>query len=448
MDTLEPATFGAVGDGATDDTGALQAMFDAGPGNLVVFPAPSQRYRVSAVIVRSHTRVIGPASLIADNSVDGNSSVVTVEPDVRLESLDLNVPSGSRLQRCVTITDRCEIGSVVVRADQQLVNADDNLDGAVQIRGDGITVDRVSVSKCDYAVVAYRCRNLRLGHVEIDYYVRGLLLRLVDGCLLDGMHAKGLSPNSRHDPGHNGLLMGSVRRATLRGVHVEDAGEHGVRIGGPDVVDSKAIESEDIVIDSPVVHRSGQCGLKVHPGHGHTVERLTVIAPMLVDSASRSRPGTNEDGLRLQEVHHSRIVAPTITRSQHEISGYDGIYIENCFDVSIDQPRIAGVVRHGIHVERVNGNVNSLFVDGANIRSCGQNGVMIDGTGDHILRDIRLTGLFIRECGGHGVVCRTRSRTSGANQPVVLQGWVSQANQGAKLISQDPDIIDQLDELR
>jgi hypothetical protein len=237
--------------------------------------------------------------------------------------------------------------------------------------------------------------------------------------------------------------MGSVRNAHIRGVRVEDAGEHGIRIGGPD-----AFESEDIVIEAPVVYRSGQCGLKIHPGPEHTVERLTVVAPMLVDSASRSKPGTNEDGLRLQDVRHARIVSPTITKSQNSVSAFDGIYVENCFDVTIDSPRVFGVRRDGIHVERVAGNVNSLFINGATIRDCGGNGVTIDGSGEATLRDITLTNLYIRECGRIGVKCTTRGKTSGANQPVILQGWISQARGGAKEISDDPDVIDLLNETR
>jgi len=141
-------------------------------------------------------------------------------------------------------------------------------------------------------------------------------------------------------------------------------------------------------------------------------------------------------------------VSPTILKSQNAVSGFDGIYIENCFDVTITKPRVVGVRRDGIRIERVAGNVNSLFIDGATIRDCGANGVTIDGSGDAILRDISLTSLFIRECGGIGVKCTTQTKTAGANQPVILQGWISQAQGGAKQISEDPDVLDLLKEVR
>lgn len=59
-------TYGATGDGVTDDTAAIQAAIDAANGGAVVFPAPTVTYKTTAPLVpKIYTTFRGTASLTA-----------------------------------------------------------------------------------------------------------------------------------------------------------------------------------------------------------------------------------------------------------------------------------------------------------------------------------------------------------------------------------------------
>jgi hypothetical protein len=436
IELFTPDQFGAVGDAMTNDTAALQALFDAAQGKTVLFGDNAKIYLVTSVIVRQGTQIIGSMCLQSDNTVGGNSSVISLEPDVAADEVILKIPDASILQRGISVGQGNKVKFISVLASQQAAATDDNLDGIIQLRGDDIWIGQIKSRNCDKPIFAYNCDRLKIGHVDIQNYVCGASFRNVRHLTIDSYFCQGLSPNSGHEPGHNAILMGSVQNAVVKGVIAEDAGEHGIRIGGPD-----AFQSEAITFVAPIIRRSGQCGFKANPGPGNTVTRLTVVAPMIVDSASRSTPGTNEDGIRLEAVQYARIISPTITKESNGVSGYDGIYLNDCFDIVIDSPRINSVGRHGINIEPITGIVNSVFINNASIAECGSTGVNIQGIG--ILRDITLMRSYIRLCGEYGVHCTTSGSTSGANQPVILDGWIKDTATG-KLISKDPDIIDSL----
>ena len=429
--------FGAAGDGVTDDTAALQALFDAAQGKTILFDDSTKVYLVSQITVRKGTRIFGPLCIETDNSVGGNGSVILLEEDVVADAIVLKIPDSSILQRGISVSHRNRVGLISVSATEQAAASDDNLDGIVQLRGDDIWVGQIKSRNCDRPIFAYGCDRLTIDHVDIQKYLLGASFRNVRNLTINGYVCTGLSPNAKHEPGNNGILMSSVQNAVVKGVIIEDAGEHGIRIGGPD-----EFQSEAITFVAPIIRRSGQCGFKVHPGSGNTMTGLTLVAPMIIDSASRSKPGTNEDGIRLEEVRSSHVVSPTITKNTNGVSAYDGIYLNDCWDVVIDSPRIYGVGRHGIHIEPVSGRVNSVFINNAAIRDCGGSGVKIQGHLD-VLRDITLMRAYIRECGEFGVHCTTSGSTSGANQPVILDGWIKDAATG-KSISVDTDVIDSL----
>ena len=432
-----PDQFGAVGDATTNDTAALQALFDAAQGKSILFGDNARVYSASSITVRQGTRIIGSMCVRADNTVGGNNSVIIFEAGVVAEAVVLKIPDSSILQRGVSIGDGNRVEFVSVLASQQATTSDNILDGIVQLRGNDIWVGQIRSRNCDRPIVAYNCDRLTIGQVDIQSYVRGGLFRNVRHLTIDSYLCKGLSPNSAHVPGHNAILMASVQNAVVKGVIVEDAGEHGIRIGGPD-----EFQSEAITFVAPIIRRSGQCGFKANPRPGN-VTGLTLVAPMIVDSASRSTPGTNEDGIRLEGVRNAHIANPTIAKQANSVSGYDGIYLNDCLDVVIASPRISSVRRHGINIEPINGSVNAVFVGNAAIHDCGRTGVKIQG---HlgILRDITLMRSYIRLCGEYGVHCTTSGSTSGANQPVILDGWIKDAATIGKLISGDPDIVDSL----
>ena len=83
-DTLSVKDFGAIGDGAADDTAAIQAALDAGAGKCVYLPAGT--YNTNAVLtVSSNTSFYG----------DGNTSVISVQPTASTTTVNNGIFAGS-----------------------------------------------------------------------------------------------------------------------------------------------------------------------------------------------------------------------------------------------------------------------------------------------------------------------------------------------------------------
>ncbi|MGK7906354.1 MAG: hypothetical protein AB4040_03885 [Synechococcus sp.] len=434
---LVPDSFNLKGDGINDDTDALQQLFNDARGGSIFFPNPSNVYLVSRLVVPERTRIIGQLKLLTDRAVRGNAAVLKLEKQVVADTLCLEISKSSMLQRCIVLSERCQVAQLSVSSTVQVARGNDILDGMIQLRGDNIKVGQIICRGCDKAVVAFNCKNLTIDKIRIESYSRGLFLRNVENFTVNALTCTGLSPNSEHKPGHNGILLSSVKNAIFNGVIIEDSGEHGIRIGGPDT-----FQSEHISFVGPIIRKSGQCGFKAHPGTGNTVTGLSLISPMIVDSASRSKPGTNEDGIRLEEVRDAQIIGATITKQNNNVSGYDGIYLNDCSGIVIDSPRIFGVANHGINIEPHTGSVNSIFINCASIMNCRKSGVRLQRL--DILSDIILTRTYIRDCSEYGVHCSAEGNNSGDRQPVIIDGWIKDSALGGKLIPQGLNLVDDL----
>ena len=94
--TVTPEMYGAVGDGAADDTAALQAAFDdVSPGDTVSLEN-GRTYRHSSVVVlgRPGTRLQGPGALLA--SEEARSALMVRADDVEIDGLVLRMTGTTR----------------------------------------------------------------------------------------------------------------------------------------------------------------------------------------------------------------------------------------------------------------------------------------------------------------------------------------------------------------
>ena len=219
---VTPQMFGAAGDGETDDTAAIQAMFDAvGDGGLIYFPAGTYVVRHGdtktgedyvAVTVRGRHGL----RIVLDNGATLLHKTTTVHRYTML-----------RFDGC----DGVEISGGVIEGDRQSHQAVTTSYGSKGIH----IVDSVNISVHDMEVreIFGDCIGVTGATVQCDNV-------LIDECTL-------------HDSYRNGITIGGARNSTIRNCHI-----YGIVGADPqagiDLEAERGIANADITIDGSYIH--------------------------------------------------------------------------------------------------------------------------------------------------------------------------------------------------
>ena len=269
--------FGAVGDGATDDTAALVAA--GASGREVHFDADRTYNFVGPVTLTAGTRWLTHGAQFYLTAARDASNVL-IESDVYMDQLKLSFVGG-------------------------------DADRGVTIRGSDVQIDAMRlVARTPSTVRNYRRRalnvgvegtgtsNVRLGHVRIEgwldavacwqstdvdferltirNYVQGLMLR--DCARVHVQSGSAKSPNvvmAKGNPGENGILVEHADETRERGdlyfadFHVDGSGEHGFRVGG-------GVPITGIHFDGCSTSGTGAGSVAKHGGCGFKVLGATV----------------------------------------------------------------------------------------------------------------------------------------------------------------------------
>lgn len=219
---VTPQMFGAAGDGETDDTAAIQAMFDSvGDGGLIYFPAGTYVVRHSDiktgedyVAVTVHGR--HGLRIVLDNGATLLHKATTVHRYTML-----------RFDGC----DGVEISGGVIEGDRQSHPAVTTSYGSKGIH----IVDSVNISVHDMEVreIFGDCIGITGATVQCDNV-------LIEKCTL-------------HDSYRNGITIGGARNSTVRNCHI-----YGIVGGDPqagiDLEAERGIANADITIDGSYIH--------------------------------------------------------------------------------------------------------------------------------------------------------------------------------------------------
>ena len=141
------------------------------------------------------------------------------------------------------------------------------------------------------------CKDIVIGRVEIENYIRGIGLTYVENIEINTMLMSKRHPSARKAPGHNAILCSSVQGLTIDEADIRDTSEHAFRVGGNSSLPG-AGNTTDINIHRWTVHRSGGCAFKINPDPGQRCERGYVTA-LLGDDISDGVSGGNAELLRL-----------------------------------------------------------------------------------------------------------------------------------------------------
>lgn len=219
---LTPQMYGAVGDGETDDTAAIQAMFDAvGDGGLIYFPAGTY------VVRHSDTKTGEDYVAVTVRGRHGLRVVLAGDALIKHKAAGVGRYTMLRFEDC----DGVEISGGIIEGDRQehqAVSSGYGSKGIHIVNSSNIHIHDMEVRSiwgdCIGATgMAMQCDNV-----------------LIENCDL-------------HDSYRNGITIGGARNSTVRNCHI-----YGIVGGDPQAgIDLEAewgIPNTDITIDGSYIH--------------------------------------------------------------------------------------------------------------------------------------------------------------------------------------------------
>lgn len=226
-------SFGAVGDGTTNDTVAIQAAFDSGK-SPIVFDG-SKSYLVGLMTVPSGTALITNGATFEGTSTASGTAYISMDDNTSADCIRLNLATGRTTRRPIQIIgNNVFIGKIIVTSVDQQANVTSSFDAAVKIDGDHCYVNKIDVTNFDQAVQINNCNHVYVGNVHIESYVMGLRIgsTATSHVYVMSGHIHTQSPNATGAAGENGINIQETSYMYLNNMTVEDSGEHGIYCAG------------------------------------------------------------------------------------------------------------------------------------------------------------------------------------------------------------------------
>jgi hypothetical protein len=396
---------------------------------------------------------------------------------VQADLLRIHAARRSLVNRVLSLADDISVERLEIVAAEQQANSpieiptkdgtteQEKYHAALHIGGSRTKLGYVIVKGFDRAVYARGVEQVAILRLNIQNYVTGLRLKecafveVVSGTIklaskteLGDRHVHGVVK------GMNGVLVEICSDVVVSDLIVQNSIEHGVRVGGNG-------HTRRCTFNNIQVLRAGACGFKVEPGlpdgsaEGIQINGLTVLdcawplarkdQPTRQEDESTpfEQDGRNKSGLRLERCHEVIIDGLRVGRERKkQYSGFHGIYIDRCTNVTVNAPHIGDTFKAGIKLSdgtpgdeasppaKVNqiyirDPVVTFLVPVAHNDQLKADGIRIDSP-THVLRDIVITGCYIRGHTAHGVLLKTAPGSGAVRQPVIIQGWVRQEGDG------------------
>ena len=264
--------FGAVGDGATDDTAALVAA--GASGREVHFDTDRTYNFVGPVTVAPGTRWLTHGAQFY-LTAPRDASNVLIESDVYMDQLKLSFVGGDA-DRGVTIRGsdvQIDAMRLVARTPSTVRNYRRRALN-VGVEGSGtsnVRLGHVRVEGWLDAVAVWQSTDVDFERLTIRGYVQGLLMR--DCARVHVQSGSAKNPNlvmTKGNPGENGILVEDYDENRERGdlhfgdFHVDGSGEHGFRVGGQVPITGIHFDGcSTSGTGAGSVEKHGGCGFKV-----------------------------------------------------------------------------------------------------------------------------------------------------------------------------------------
>ncbi len=419
--------YGAVGDGITDDTQAIQNAINAAFNNKSYIKGVSgETYLISSINLPAGFYDFRGVTFLSNGSLNGNSYVINCQEGVNINELKIVVPTTNTLERVLSINSNSIIDFINIISETQHSNSNDLLDSCVIVSGNNIHIKQISIKNFDNSVCFYDVTDSHIQQINCENYKRGVYIRKSANLYIDNLQTKGKSVTSSYTAGHNGLLIEDSELIFIKNTFIQDAGEHGIRIGG---VRDKTYSQSNMYFDSIITKKCGGCGFKVYSGAINdsptTIRYININSLVTVDCSYNQSPARNKDGLYIANGADIKINNFRCYTETTNVSSCSGIYLSGVDRLYIGNVEIRGSANTGITIDLNYGRVNEVFMDNVNIKSVKNEGILINHSGE-VLRDLIFKNVFIREFGTnyYGV----KVVASLIYQPVLFSGFVAKNN--------------------
>lgn len=445
---LAPGDLGAVGDGVANDTTAVQALLTGGFG--IGSPRYKHAFQTALTLAEADTKIGGVLRLDLTASIAGSTPALTVSAaNVWLDTLIIRIAAGASVERAMRVTGagfRAE--RIIIEAETQIAN-NDATDAALILDAANPWIGGVEITKYDAALhLLATASGFRIDDVIARTLRQGVNLKASDG-RIGSIDARGLSPNALALPGENAATITDVSDVRIGSIYSEDAGEHGVYIGGGGADGGTYAEAgartAGLDIGEAVIRRPGQCGFKVK-ANVNIHERISLGRLYFEDAAFGSTANANEDGFRAEGVR-GLDVAQIVGRSTfNKTTGLpprscfvgvhlDGVQRSRLSAIDIDTP-----ASHLVQMLDTKGALSDITIDAMNGRNVGGDALYINSPTRDMGRIFVLQGA-VHQVAGAAIRITANSTTSGVTSPCAF-GYTATnvSGPGAAINTTDPQI--------
>lgn len=386
---LRADDLGVKGDGIADDTTA----FHAAAAEAVKQGVPLVLRAGMTVTINAYKQLPDRLVLYTNGAVFrqqtpmGRSPVIGFgERTTVVGGLHVRTLGGDNCQGVhLSGSNNTTIDYVDVRSETPGAGSANIRDNALRIlNSTDVRIGRVYVENYSWPVWAELSDWLEFGWVEASGYAKAVHL---DGCSrvrIHGGHVYGTAPNSQYAPGYNGLLI-EADISTV-GIHVqnftiEDAGEHGVRLSGPEV-------QREVYFQNCVTRNVGGTGFKVL---GSLLADRRYNTGITFDNCKAIDSGAvnqNCCGFLIQMAQHVTLINPEVRKLNKDYSAVEGIRVSGVRNLTVSRATVMDTYRYAIRVDESLGDVSNVHIDGRVHTTSGQ-GVWLQNPGV-VFRNINL----------------------------------------------------------
>ena len=394
------AEFGAVGDGVTDDAAKLLNAANAAVARgrtLDLNGAKTYAIAVQLSLPAGLRMRTNGAIFRASVTTASNSPLMLFGNECLIDHLKVEVPAGIQRDRVLSVTSsHVQIDRIVINALSQQANTSDNDDAALRvINCTGARLGAIEVTGYDRAVIFKGNTDLRHGVMKITNYVRGVQYEDNVRVRADGASITIASVNALYTPGHVGVLMSagaadSQRNVKLNDFVIEDSGEHGLRVAGPE-------QHSNIHINNITTKNTGGSGIKIlgqdtamTPPYKRN-KRLFILNPVCEDAGSGGMTD-NMCGINIMYASDVQVLNPIVRKSAKLYSGTYGIKVTASEDVHIVNPNVSDAQLDGIYFDASEFDIDRPQITGGTLRSNGRDGLRV-ACGVNAIRNLQVTGL-------------------------------------------------------